>query len=143
VVDAVCLDLFAGTGALGIEALSRGAASCTFVDSSPAAARTIRENLDRTGLAGRATVIRADAARSLGRRSGGPYDLAFVDPPYAISPAALRAALEILRDRLAPDARMAVTRPTRSSTDVVPVDWLVERRLAYGDSLVLVCREGP
>ena len=140
VVDARCLDLYAGTGALGIEALSRGAASGTFVDSSPAAARVIRQNLTRTHLEGR--VIRADVLRFLARPSG-PYDLVFLDPPYATPPARVRAAMEALRDRLAPGARIAVTRPARSPTDVVPVDLQVERRLAYGDTLVLVCREGP
>ncbi|HEX9890756.1 MAG TPA: RsmD family RNA methyltransferase [Actinomycetota bacterium] len=132
-----CLDLYAGTGAVGIEALSRGAASCTFVDATPAAVRVIRDNLARTHLEGR--VVRADAGRFLARPSG-PYDLAFVDPPYGEPANRLKAVLAQLPDRLAPDARFVLTRPGKGSTDVVPVHFLVERRLSYGDSLVVICR---
>jgi 16S rRNA (guanine966-N2)-methyltransferase len=76
------LDLFAGSGALGIEALSRGADHCTFVDSSPAALRAIRANLDATGLAARAAVRQADAAAFLAG-SREHFDVALLDPPYA------------------------------------------------------------
>ncbi|MCD8211549.1 MAG: 16S rRNA (guanine(966)-N(2))-methyltransferase RsmD [Oscillospiraceae bacterium] len=75
------LDLFAGTGQLAIEALSRGAADAVLVDSSPEAVQTIRENLSLTGLADRARVIREDAAAYLDRHPG-PFDLVFLDPPY-------------------------------------------------------------
>jgi 16S rRNA (guanine966-N2)-methyltransferase len=76
------LDLYAGTGALGIEALSRGADSVDFVEQNGAVCAIIRENLVRTGFAGRARVIMRAVERS--RRSlHGPYDLVFVDPPYA------------------------------------------------------------
>ena len=76
------LDLFAGSGALGIEALSRGAEHATFVDSSRAAVMAIEENLATCGLGDRATVVRSQAAEHL-RRAPGPYDLALLDPPYA------------------------------------------------------------
>jgi len=78
------LDLFAGSGALGIEALSRGAASAVFVDSSPEAVRCIRRNLERTRLDG--TIIRADAYRYLESCAEGIFDLIFADPPYAKRP---------------------------------------------------------
>ena len=81
--EATVLDLFAGSGALGIEALSRGAAHVTFVDSSPDALRAVRENLERAGLADRATVVRADAREHVRRGGAGRVDLALVDPPYA------------------------------------------------------------
>lgn len=85
------LDLFAGTGQLGIEALSRGAASCDFVDRNPAAVKIVRENLQATGLADRGTVHNRDFAAFLpGIR--GRYDLIFLDPPYALP--ALEQALE-------------------------------------------------
>jgi len=85
------LDLCAGSGAAGIEALSRGAARATFVEHDRRAATTIEENLGLTGLAGpEARVVRADAVAFLagkadpdGRGIGGPYDLVLVDPPYA------------------------------------------------------------
>jgi 16S rRNA (guanine966-N2)-methyltransferase len=73
------LDLFAGTGAMGIEALSRGAASATFVESAPAAVRTILENLRRTRLARQATVRRVDALRQI-RQKPGQFDLVLLDP---------------------------------------------------------------
>ena len=79
--DARVLDLFAGTGALGIEALSRGAASAVFVEADPHAVRTIRENLVATGLTG-GTVVQADALRFVTSRQE-TFDLALVDPPYS------------------------------------------------------------
>jgi 16S rRNA (guanine966-N2)-methyltransferase len=139
--DARCADLFAGTGAVGIEALSREASRCSFVDSSSAAIRTIRENLARTGLTDRAEVSRADVGRYLDR-PGEPFDLAFLDPPYALVESSVREALEALRARLSEGAIVALTRSSRNTTDVIPVDWSVIRRLAYGDTHVLLCREG-
>jgi 16S rRNA (guanine966-N2)-methyltransferase len=140
VTDARCLDLYAGTGALGIEALSRGAAHCEFVDSSAPAIRVIRENLSRTGFAHRSRVVRADAGRFLAR-PGGRYDLIFADPPYALTKTRLRAVLGALVIRLEKNAPFVLTRPSRSSIDVIPVNFGIVRRLSYGDTLVLVCRE--
>ena len=79
---AAVLDLFGGTGQLGIEALSRGAKSAVFVDSSEAACRLIRENLKRTRLEGDARVVRADYLDYL-RRCKETYQIIFLDPPYA------------------------------------------------------------
>jgi 16S rRNA (guanine966-N2)-methyltransferase len=84
VTDAVVLDLYAGTGALGIEALSRGARTARFVEGDRATARALRENLTRLGLDDRARVIEADLARGdLPAGAEGPFDLVFLDPPYA------------------------------------------------------------
>ncbi|MEW6182769.1 MAG: 16S rRNA (guanine(966)-N(2))-methyltransferase RsmD [Bacillota bacterium] len=82
--DAVFLDLFAGTGGIGIEALSRGAARAVFVDRSSRALNLIRENLRRTGFSEQAMVIPHDAmtALSLLHRRGESFDLIYVDPPY-------------------------------------------------------------
>ena len=83
VADARFLDLFAGCGAVGIEALSRGAEWCSFVESSERCVQAIRENLERTQLAGRAEVRRGDARREMRRIAAGvPHDIVFVDPPY-------------------------------------------------------------
>lgn len=73
-------DLYAGSGALGLEALSRGAAHCTFVETSRTALDVIRANIDALGAAARATVIAGSAARL---PPGGPFDLVLADPPYA------------------------------------------------------------
>jgi len=82
VVGATILDLFAGTGALGIEALSRGAHHATFVDLSPAATALVSENLAACGLVGRADVVRADGSTWL-VASTGRWDLVLLDPPYS------------------------------------------------------------
>jgi len=84
-IDAVVLDLFAGSGAGGIEALSRGAARAVFVEHDQNAARTVAENLASTHLADRADVVRSDAIAYLRDRaaSDGPFDVVLVDPPYS------------------------------------------------------------
>ena len=85
VTGAQVLDLYAGTGALGIEALSRGAASAVFVESDPRALATLRANLESTKLADQAEVmaVEVDVALAALRRSGQTFDLAVADPPYA------------------------------------------------------------
>jgi 16S rRNA (guanine966-N2)-methyltransferase len=144
VAGAQALDLFAGTGAVGIEALSRGAAHGTFVDSGPHAIRAIRENLDRTGLAGRATVLRRDARTALRAAKGrlGPFGLVTLDPPYAIAPTALDQVLAALgaEGLVTAGALVALTRPARAYTPVIPVDWRLDRQLSYGDAVILVFR---
>jgi len=86
VEDARVLDLFAGSGAMGLEALSRGAASAVFVESNPEAARAIERNLDRLRLTG-ATVLRLSATAALAQEAtqGRKYDLVLADPPYAMT----------------------------------------------------------
>jgi 16S rRNA (guanine966-N2)-methyltransferase len=75
------LDLFGGTGAVGIEALSRGAASCVFLDLAPAAIRTMELNLAETGLRDKAKVIRQDAMKFIGGRPNGQFDFIYIAPP--------------------------------------------------------------
>ncbi len=128
------LDLFAGSGAGGIEALSRGAASCDFVERDAGAARIIEENLRRTGLAGpQARVHRAEVAAFLAR-GGGPFDLVLVDPPFG--DAGMLDLLERLADGplLRPDALVVARHFWR---DVLPerVGRLIrqrERRVGEG-----------
>jgi len=92
--DAGVLDLFAGSGTIGIEALSRGARFATFVERDPAACRVIQENLESTGLADRAAVVRADVARYLRRKVSQPLDVVVLDPPYDTGLAFLARTLE-------------------------------------------------
>lgn len=75
------LDLFGGTGAVGIEALSRGAASCVFLDLAPAAIRTIEQNLAETGLREKARVLRQDALKYVAGRPSGQFDFIYIAPP--------------------------------------------------------------
>ncbi len=77
------LDLFAGSGALGLEALSRGAAHATFVEQAPPALQSLRANLSALGAASRAEVVRGDAVRYVAGLEAGAFDVAFADPPYA------------------------------------------------------------
>jgi len=139
--DSAVLDLFAGTGALGIEALSRGAAAATFVESSGASIRTIRENLDRTGLSERATLRRTEALRFLDHPDER-YDLILADPPYDMGPQRVDALVRAMIERAAASGSTVVlTRPAKGYTPVVPVNWRVARRLQYGDTLILLYRE--
>lgn len=87
------LDLFGGTGQMGIEALSRGAAHCTFVDVRKEAVGIIRENVTSTGFADRAAIVQGDALAFL-ERGGEKYDIIFLDPPYGTG--LLEKAMEII-----------------------------------------------
>lgn len=147
------LDLFAGSGAVGIEALSRGAASVTFVDSNPQCLSVIRQNLSRLQLFERARLVRSDATQNLAV-AGGPFDLIFMGPPYH----------EITRNRLPrgkADARSSfggrlhLTEPTLKEIERVRIlkeggwvisqhhlkenpvrlpDWRLFRQESYGDT---------
>jgi 16S rRNA (guanine(966)-N(2))-methyltransferase RsmD len=107
--DARVLDLFAGSGAAGIEALSRGAAHAIFIERDKGAAAVIASNLGKTRLAGqRARIVRAEALTWLAgpeAHADGPFDVVIVDPPYA-EPGTLVAALEALGPLLAPQGRV-------------------------------------
>src|SRR5688500_19982693 len=81
--DARVLDLFAGAGTLGIEALSRGSASVTFVERSAEALKALRKNIASTGFDDRAEGVAANVLACLDQRVGGPYDMVFCDPPFA------------------------------------------------------------
>ncbi len=81
-VGARVLDLFAGSGALGLEALSRGAASATFVEDDPRALAALRKNVEALGAQSRVAVIRTDAVKYVRALDAGAFDVAFADPPY-------------------------------------------------------------
>jgi 16S rRNA (guanine966-N2)-methyltransferase len=131
VVGASVLDLFAGSGALGIEALSRGAATATFVDDDPRALGVVRANLESTGLADRATVVRADATRFVAAGDQS-FDLALLDPPYAFDDDAWKRLLDVL------PAPLAVL---ESGREVVPPEgWEVLRAKRYGSTVVSIAR---
>ena len=122
VVDARTCDLYAGSGAIGIEALSRGAASCDFVEHGRAALVAIRDNLARTAMADRGSVHGTDVLRFLDAVSGGGYDLAFLDPPY--DQRDILAPLERLLPHLAPGATVVVKHFWRTP---IPEPWGLAR----------------
>ncbi len=133
--DARVLDLFAGSGALGIEALSRGAQSATFVDDATLAIRAIRANLNALGAA--ADVRKADAVRFLGSASAGgaQYDLVFLDPPYRLAEQLAPQLSEALPAVLAPGA-VAVAESERRAPLALDLPLQDERR--YGDTLIRI-----
>jgi 16S rRNA (guanine(966)-N(2))-methyltransferase RsmD len=132
------LDLFAGSGALGIEALSRGAAQATFVDSAPVALRALRDNLTALEIGAEAAEVRRADARGFlrsARNTGREYDLVFLDPPYRRAAA---LATELDRDLpavLSPGARVAVE-TGRQAPLGLSLPLLDERR--YGDTLIRI-----
>jgi 16S rRNA (guanine966-N2)-methyltransferase len=109
------LDLYAGSGAIGLEALSRGAGHTLLVEADPKAARVIRENVKNIGLPG--AEVRAGKAEQIAQTPapGDPYDIVFLDPPYVVADHDLREILLTLRSGgwLAPDALVTVERSTR------------------------------
>jgi 16S rRNA (guanine966-N2)-methyltransferase len=127
------LDLFAGSGALGIEALSRGAENATFVDDAAGAIKAVRANLGALGAA--AEVHAVDALRFLGAASSGgaQYDLVFLDPPYRLADRLASRLSEALPAVLAPGA-VAVAESDRRAPLALDLPLNDERR--YGDTLL-------
>ena len=144
VMGARVLDLYAGTGAVGIEALSRGAEHATFVDRAPAAIAAVRDNLRRAAFEDRSAVLRSDVRRFLERaHADSPgFDLVFLDPPYDAGPAELDPVLAALDvDPLLREGfTVVLSRGSRSSNGVIPLHWATARRLSYGDSVVTLFR---
>jgi len=130
------LDLFAGTGALGLEALSRGAAHATFVDSARPAVTAIRNNLRALGVADRATVVAGDAVASAARHApAAPWRLVFVDPPYR-SDLAIRAVAALPPDRLAADAVIVIEHDRHNAPPDQVGSLLRTDQRRYGDTLI-------
>ena len=127
---ATVLDLFAGTGALGIEALSRGASHATFVDHDRHAVAAIRANLTATGFEDRATVRQADAARTATTTTLPAVDVAFADPPYAFVDAGWRDLLTSV------DAGLFVLESDREVP--LPEGFGVLRSKRYGTTVVVL-----
>jgi 16S rRNA (guanine966-N2)-methyltransferase len=121
------VDLFAGTGALGIEALSRGASRAVFVDADPVALAAVRSNLEATGLTHNGHVVRSDVVRFLQRQHEG-FDLAFADPPYEFQ--AWDQVLPLL------GARIAVLESNRELD--LGGSWRTTKQKRYGDTVVTV-----
>lgn len=138
---AVVLDLFAGSGALGLEALSRGAASAVLVESDARAAATARDNVAAVGLAG-ASVRCAPAASFLAGGTDTEYDLVLADPPYAVTEVAVQQLLSTLisHEWLAPDAVVVLERSARSPETVWPEELSPAKVKKYGDTRIEIAR---
>ncbi len=131
VVGAVVADLFAGTGSIGLEALSRGAAAVTFVERSRRALGVLRSNVDAVGLGG--SVIAGDVELWLGE-SSGVLDLVFVDPPYALSLPSVESILGRLAARMAEGGIVVLHRRVGTSPAEAPAGMEIADRRCYGDS---------
>ena len=131
--DARVLDLFAGSGAMGLEALSRGAARATFVESDRDACRTINRNLDKLRLEG-ATVLCQDALTALraDARQGTRYDLVLVDPPYRRFSSLQNALIRHLPEVLAPEGLLVVETAAEEEPELPPLAKRTSRR--YGSA---------
>ena len=132
------LDLFAGTGALGLEALSRGAARVSFVDDGAAARALLRTNIEKARAMGSTDLWRRDAAK-LGVNRGPGYDLVFMDPPYgkALGEAAIQSALE---GGWLTDGALVIWEDSTPPTLPQGFELLDQRR--YGDTLVTILQRG-
>lgn len=133
-------DLFAGTGSLGFEALSRGAARVVFLDVDPRCVEAIRRSLERLRFADRAEVRRADAFAEADRL--GPLEIAFVDPPYAFyrdRAAEMRRLVETLLERavVRPDGRVVLEHPSGGGLGEVAGGRIVDERRYGGTSVTL------
>ncbi len=126
------VDLFAGSGALGLEALSRGATHADFVELGEASLRTLRQNVDRLGAGVAARIHRADAVRFISSLERGAYDVAFADPPYRLG-LGEQVAMQWLD---APFAR--VIGIEHAATDAMPEGGEVRR---YGSTAITFYRE--
>ena len=130
--DASVLDLYAGSGALGLEALSRGARRCVFAETDPAACRAIRRNLETLGLSG-ALVLQRDASSVLRdeRAAGRRHDLVLLDPPYGRWPA-LEPTLAALLPDVVGEGGIVVVETDARVEPALPLDRVTSRR--YGSA---------
>ena len=132
------LDLFAGSGQLGIEALSRGAAGAVFVDAARACVQVVRENLEAAGLARSAQVFQMDSLAFLAGGCG-PFDLVFLDPPYGTG--LLQKALPLAARRMAPGGVMICEAPLQEELPEQAGAYRLVRRYPYGKISLAVYRE--
>jgi 16S rRNA (guanine966-N2)-methyltransferase len=141
VLDARVLDLFAGSGALGIEALSRGAAHAVFVDDDRLAVVAIRQNLDTLGLATQSTVEPVAARTFLSRAAPRePFDLVLADPPYDVAGDDVEEILAALAAPgwLSAGGTVAVERSRAAGVPALPPAWQRRFERGYGDTLLVV-----
>ena len=141
VLEAMVLDLFAGTGALGIEALSRGAAQAVFVEDQPAALKALRRNLETLGLQDLSLVLPLPVAAALKKLAaqGARFSLVFLDPPYGDGAAATLAALAP-SGLLSPQGRVVAEHSRRETLPEASLGLARQTLRRYGDTQVAIYR---
>ncbi len=134
------LDGFAGSGALGLEAASRGAASVVFVEKNAAAARVITTNIEALSLAlgpePLLRVVTGPLGSFLGKPPQQPYDLVFLDPPYELSTTEVNALLEAVISHTAKDGLIMIERSSRSEAPALPAGVESEKPKKYGETML-------
>ncbi len=138
VPDAKVLDLFAGTGAMGLEALSRGAQFCLFVDKSAEAVHLIRENVQMCAAQDSSRIIHGPADSAVRRLNSENelFDLIFMDPPYGKG--YIEETLKIVAAVAREDALVIAEQHVKDKPPQVPAIWQMDRERRYGDTLILV-----
>lgn len=134
VVDADVADLYAGSGSLGLEALSRGAQSATFVESARKAIEALRANIAAVGLGG---VVVASTVEHFLKHSDRRFDLVFMDPPWDQTTTTMESDLAALDRLLQPDAQVIVSRRHTDRAPETPETWRVAANKLYGDTRIL------
>ena len=142
------LDLFAGTGGLGIEALSRGAKAATFVERDRRAMDCIRANLEKTRLAADAETVPLDVFTFLDRAADRAFDLIFADPPYTTRDQPEDFVARLLSNSglaagLAPDGILVLEKSPQHSLPSMPAGWEIIRQKRYGTAEVIFLRRMP
>ena len=138
-----CVDMYAGSGALGLEALSRGAAYCDFVDTSRTALDQIRSHLTVLDATGRAGCHRETAAAFLQHAGPLPWDIAFIDPPFGENLVAPTCALLARRNLLAANALVYIESGTGEGVPALPDDWSLHREKTAGGVAYRLFVVGP
>lgn len=140
IVGARVLDGFAGTGAVGLEALSRGARHVTFADRDRRTLDLIADNIDRCGLTGGYTIVRADLDGGSGEPFTTVFDVVLLDPPYGMDPT---GALRVVAPSVVPGGLLVLEHATRDTPPEVAADLRHVRRVTAGDSTLSFYRRGP
>ena len=137
------LDLFCGTGVLGLEALSRGAQFCTFIDKSPDSLRCCKQNIKALGVEAQSKAIQKDATK-LGERALNylPANLAFIDPPYRQA-LVLPSLMEAIKQGWLAAGALCVIECEKDADIFVPDMFSLVRRKLYGDTQIVMCSYGP
>jgi 16S rRNA (guanine966-N2)-methyltransferase len=137
------LDLYAGTGALALEALSRGASSAVLVERDAEAGRAIVANLERTGMADRGLLRRGDVRAVLSHPASEGFDLVFMDPPYDLADDELESVIRLVVESgwAAPTATLVIERAGGAGVRSWPPGWRSTWERCYGDTLVLFAQQ--
>jgi 16S rRNA (guanine(966)-N(2))-methyltransferase RsmD len=138
--DAAVVDLFSGTGNLGIEALSRGAASCVFVDSSKESANILRENLGVIKIGAEAKILNYDWRRAIDVLSGSKFDILFADPPYESAPYDELMKKLLTCDIMSEYGAVVLESSARMSPDDSYEGFELDRQRRYGKTLITIFR---